>query len=164
MAEILSILSLVSFIISGLCFVLAIFFFIKFGIPTVIGDLTGRTARKSIAKMRESNKKSGNKSYKPSTANVNRGKITDTMPDSGKIDKNNKASENEHPETGLLNTNKAELNENIEATGLLNEDEETSLLEHSKHNEVKKVGGINLNMLDEVMLIHTNEVIWWKVS
>lgn len=162
MAEILSIISLISFIVSGLCFVLAIFFFVKFGIPTVIGDLTGRTARKSIAKMRESNEKSGNKSYKPSTANINRGKITDTMPDSGKKINNKKISksnENEQPETGLLNTNKAELNENIESTGLLNEDDETALLELSEANETEKVGKIKLNMLDDVVLIHTDEVI-----
>lgn len=162
MAEILSIISLISFIVSGLCFVLAIFFFVKFGIPTVIGDLTGRTARKSIAKMRESNEKSGNKSYKPSTANINRGKITDTMPNSGKKINNKKISksnENEQPETELLNTNKAELNENIESTGLLNEDDETALLELSEANETEKVGKIKLNMLDDVVLIHTDEVI-----
>lgn len=162
MAEILSIISLVSFIVSGVCFVLAIFFWIKFGIPTVIGDLSGRTARKSIAKMRESNERTGNKTYKPSTVNANRGKITDTITNPVKTEKNKKKTETvdrNHPETGLLNTNKAELVLDIEATGLLNEDEETALLNNLQVNEPRKFGGVKLNLLDDVMLIHTDEVI-----
>lgn len=162
MAEILSIISLVSFIVSGVCFVLAIFFWIKFGIPTVIGDLSGRTARKSIAKMRERNEKTGNKTYKPSTVNANRGKITDTITNPVKTERIKKKTETvdrNHPETGLLNTNKAELVLDIEATGLLNEDEETALLNNLQVNEPREFGGVKLNLLDDVMLIHTDEVI-----
>ncbi|MEE1057350.1 MAG: hypothetical protein UH239_08905 [Acutalibacteraceae bacterium] len=162
MAEILSIISLVSFIVSGVCFVLAIFFWIKFGIPTVIGDLSGRTARKSIAKMRESNERTGNKIYKPSNVNANRGKITDTITNPVKtetIKKKTETVDRNHPETGLLNTNKAELVLDIEATGLLNEDEETALLNNLQVNEPRKFGGVKLNLLDDVMLIHTDEVI-----
>ena len=48
MAETLSILSIVSFAVAGASFMLAVFFWFFFKIPTVIGDLSGRTARKSI--------------------------------------------------------------------------------------------------------------------
>lgn len=38
---------------------------VLFKIPIVIGDLSGRTAKKSIERMRLNNEKTGNKSYKP---------------------------------------------------------------------------------------------------
>lgn len=173
MADILSIVSLVSFILSGVAFVLAILFFILFRIPSVIGDLSGRTARKSIAKMRLANEKTGVKSYKESKTNVERGKLTGTMPDSGKLNKKNSAPANGQPETGLLADNKAEGLES-EATGVL--DEETGMLESETtgllvdenatapldtpvQKPVVRPGGKKIVMLEEVMFIHTEEVI-----
>lgn len=173
MADILSIVSLVSFILSGVAFVLAILFFILFRIPSVIGDLSGRTARKSIAKMRLANEKTGVKSYKESKTNVERGKLTGTMPDSGKLNKKNSAPANGQPETGLLADNKAEGLES-EATGVL--DEETGMLESETtgllvdenatapldtpvQKPVVRSGGKKIVMLEEIMFIHTEEVI-----
>lgn len=173
MADVLSIVSLVSFILSGVAFVLAILFFILFRIPSVIGDLSGRTARKSIAKMRLANEKTGVKSYKESKTNVERGKLTGTMPDSGKLNKKNSAPANGQPETGLLADNKAEGLES-EATGVL--DEETGMLESETtgllvdenatapldtpvQKPVVRSGGKKIVMLEEVMFIHTEEVI-----
>lgn len=79
MADILSTVSYVCFALAGLCFVLAVFFWFKHKIPSVIGDLSGKTARKSIESMRASNEKSGDKSFKPSYINAQRGKLTGTM-------------------------------------------------------------------------------------
>lgn len=80
MAETLQLLSIISFAVAAVCLVLAVFLWFFFRIPDVIGDLSGRTARKSIAKMRAANEKSGSKSYKESKANAERGKLTGTMP------------------------------------------------------------------------------------
>lgn len=173
MADILSTVSLVSFILSGVALVLAILFFILFRIPSVIGDLSGRTARKSIAKMRVANEKTGVKSYKESKTNVERGKLTGTMPDSGKPNKKNTVPVDGQPETGLLADNKAEGLES-EATGVL--DEETGMLESETtgllvdenatapldtpaQKPVVRSGGKKIVMLEEVMFIHTEEVI-----
>lgn len=90
MAEILSIISIVSFVVAGICLLFALFFWFKFKIPSVIGDLSGRTARKSIAQMRDYNEKSGKKSHRSSAANLERGRITDTMPHSGRLKKSKK--------------------------------------------------------------------------
>ena len=108
MAQTLQTLSIISFAVAGVCLVLAIFFWFFFKIPTVIGDLSGRTARKSIAKMRAANEKTGAKSYKESKTNAERGKLTGTMPDSGKLKKKITASDDGKPETGLLAENKAD--------------------------------------------------------
>lgn len=67
MAQVLSIISIISFIVAGLAFLLAVFFWFKFKIPSVIGDLSGRTARKSIAKMRQNSENAGKKEVNATT-------------------------------------------------------------------------------------------------
>lgn len=185
-SEILSTISLVSFVLAGVSFLLAVFFWIRFNIPAVIGDLSGRTARKSIEKMRANNEKTGNKSYKPSKTNLGRGKLTDTMPQSEKLTDKLKlkfAVSETQPETGILDENRMDVYDS-EQTGVLMENEatsllqddgmETDLLQTEMLEESEETGLLNENMvegrnlevnnikfvlLEEVMLIHTNEVI-----
>ena len=170
-AEILSLVSLISYIIAGISLVLAVFFWFAFKIPSVIGDLSGRTARKSIARMRASNEKAGGQGYKPSATNANRGKLTDTMQHSKKPKANppqKKAESNSGmPESGVLSSNKADLPgadqtdllEDSQATGLLVDADATAPLHDEPAQRVKHIGGKKLTMLDEVILIHTDEVI-----
>lgn len=161
MADTLSIISLVSFIIAGVCLVLAVFFWFNFRIPRVIGDLTGRTARKSIAKMWASNEESGNKSYRPSATNVSRGKLTDTMPDSSKLKSQETDAISEEigtGETGVLAENRASTNTLGDSTVLLENSDETDLLENMAM-PARKGAGKKLTMLDEVIQTHTDEVI-----
>ena len=166
MAQTLQMLSIISFTVAGVCLVLAIFFCFFFKIPSVIGDLSGRTARKSIAKMRATNEKTGTKSYKQSKTNAERGKLTGTMPDFGKFNKKNEAPENDKPETGLLEDNKADGvdSEEIgvfesEATGLLIDENATAPLDVPAHNPIVHTGGKKLEIIEEVILVHTEEVI-----
>lgn len=166
MAETLSTLSIISFAVAGVSFVLAVFFWFFFKIPTVIGDLSGRTARKSIAKMRAANEKTGVKTYKESKANAARGKLTGNIPDSAKLNKKESRTNSDKPETGLLAANKAgSINSeetgmlDSEATGLLIDEEATAALDTSTPPAVKRIGGKALKLMEEVMLIHTDEVI-----
>ena len=80
MPQLLQTLAIISFVIAGILFVLSLFFWFFFKIPKVVSDLTGRTARKAIAKRRKANARSGNKAYRSSPTNVNRGQLTATMP------------------------------------------------------------------------------------
>lgn len=111
MAEILHTLSIISFVLAVLFVVIAIIFWFVFKIPNVIGDLSGHNARKSIAQMRQNNEKTGDKSYKASKKNLDRGKLTRTMEGIGEPG-------NKNEETGLLNENLVKERE-IEDTGLL---------------------------------------------
>ncbi len=166
MAETLSTLSIISFIVAGVCLVISVFLWIFFKIPTVIGDLSGRNARKSIARMRAANEKSGSKSYKESKTNAERGKLTDTMQHSKKL-KQEQGNSDERPDTGLLNENRADspLSDatgmlESETTGLLIDENATAPLDNLvKHKPTKREGGVKLKMLDEILLIHTDEVI-----
>lgn len=170
-AELLSTLSTVAFVVAGVSLALSVFFWFFFRIPTVIGDLSGKNAKKSIAKIRANNEKSGNKSFKPSATNQERGKLTETMAGltsdinhkpknnvkkrTSKI--NNKSNE---AVTDVLSSNKVNGSLESETTDLLNESEETALLtETLKTPPPERVGGKVLNMLEEIMYIHTNEVI-----
>ena len=176
-AEILSLISTISYVIAAISFVLAVFFWFKFKIPTVIGDLSGRTAKKSIAQMRASNERAGGQGYRPSAANVSRGKLTSTMQHSRKLVSDDKKTATEPkkkaqainvmPETGLLATNKADavvgqqtdLLETSGATGLLEDENATAPLHEELKPVFKRTGGKKLTMLDEVIMIHTDEVI-----
>ena len=116
MTQTLQLLSTVAFAVAGACLILAFFLWFFFKIPSVIGDLSGRTARKSIARIREANEKSGNKSYVPSKINAARGKITAAMSETG-----TNTGQKENPETGLLVENKVK-SEDFDQTGILDND------------------------------------------
>lgn len=168
-AEILSLISLISYIVAGVSFVLAVFFWFFFGIPSVIGDLSGRTAKKSIARKRAHNERSGGKGYQPSTTNANRGKLTGVMPEPSKRSeklKKEEADDDPMPETGLLESNKTETVESQEtalldgdATDVLVDEDATVALQDAGVPLVRLTGGKTLTMLEEIILIHTDEVI-----
>lgn len=169
-AEILSLISLISYIVAGVSLVLAVFFWFFFKIPSVIGDLSGRTAKKSIARKRANNERSGGKGYQPSATNANRGKLTDTMQHSRKLKPEPKKAqpvdESQMPETGLLETNKADIVDNQqtelldgEVTGILVDEDATAALQEEPVKPVKRTGGKKLTMLEEIILVHTDEVI-----
>ena len=192
-AEILSLISTISYVLAAISFVIAVFFWFGFKIPSVIGDLSGRTARKSIARRRANNEKAGGRGYQPSATNVNRGRLTDTMQHSRKLaaetdkmpksaaaqkDAGKKATgkkilgkknpaDSAMPETGVLTENRAEACDEqqttmlggTDTTGLLIDENATAPL-HTEHAPaVKRTGGKKMKILDDVMLIHTDEVI-----
>ena len=55
MAELLMKISWALFALSAAALICAVVFWVKFKIPKIIGDLTGRNAKKEIAKMRSEN-------------------------------------------------------------------------------------------------------------
>ncbi len=83
--ELLQTLSMGSAILSGVLLVLAIVLFFVLDIRVVIGDVTGSTQRKAIDEIRKQNEESGDKAYKPSPVNTARGKLTDKITYSGKL-------------------------------------------------------------------------------
>lgn len=74
------IIAIVGFSLSGSAFVAAIILFIKMNIPAIIGDLTGKTVAREIKAMRESNASSGDKRFRPSAVNLERGTLTEKVP------------------------------------------------------------------------------------
>lgn len=177
MADILSTISIVSFVLAAVFFALAVLFWVKFGIPSIIGDLSGKTAKKSIAKMRNKNEKTGKKIFRPSSVNLERGKLTDIMKGSEKLNKDYIKKSEERPETSILQENQidnldvnmTELLDHNEWTDILSEkeieleeidDNSTTLLNDNTVNYINKGEKVvDFKMLDEVLIIHTDEVI-----
>lgn len=132
-------LTTVFLIIAAVFFIAAVALFFALDIPRVIGDLTGRTAKKEIANIRAQNLSGGPKAYKPSTVNRQRGKITEKIganmpkksmklagPTTEKIEKYTHMDE----ETELLN-----LSEPGDETELLGDNgSETSVLSENSSN------------------------------
>ena len=74
-------------IASGILLVVSIVLFFMLDIPKVIGDLTGSNAKKGIEDIRKQNEATGDKSYKSSSVNLKRGRITDKISNSGRVEK-----------------------------------------------------------------------------
>jgi hypothetical protein len=200
MANTFSLISTISFVAAFVFLLLAVIFWVLFRIPTVIGDLTGKTAKKSIAKMRAANEKTGSKPYRESKGNAGRVKLTAPIPTEERMGqkKGKKAKTAPHgrsaapssageaipqtgllndanscvgnaavmPETGVLSENKANARKSEEtgllddeATGLLRDPAATAPLTAQLPHAPQRTGGKKLTMLEEVMLIHTEEEI-----
>ncbi len=166
MAETLSTLSIISFVIAGLCLGIAVFLWFFLKIPNVIGSLSGRTARKSIAKMRESNEKNGAFAYRSVSANAKPDFITKNTASTVENEEVESVEDDLRPETGLLTDNKNDYFEaeetgmlEVEETALLTDEDATVPLDLPQQAIAGNTDRKKLIMLDEVMLIHTEEVI-----
>ncbi|MBE6817533.1 MAG: hypothetical protein E7517_00035 [Ruminococcaceae bacterium] len=78
-AYITQLVAIIAFGLAGAALVAAIVFFVVFKIPKIINDFTGNTARKSIAKKRKENEKSGKKIFGPTPKAQDRGPLTDKV-------------------------------------------------------------------------------------
>lgn len=85
MVELLNILSLVAYIAAGVLFLVAVALFFLIDVPKLFGDLSGRTAKRAIEEIRQQNELDGNKGYRTSVVNSERGKLTDKISQSGRL-------------------------------------------------------------------------------
>lgn len=169
-------LTTVFLIVAAVFFIAAVALFFALDIPRVIGDLTGRTAKKEIANIRAQNLSGGPKAYRPSTVNRQRGKITE------KIGSN--SSQKSVRLAGIQTEKIGKYSPRDEKTELLDEqtdNNETILLDNSggenfKANETTVLNADvsqdqdfnqttilssekTLTMLQEILFVHTNEFI-----
>ncbi|MBQ7836281.1 MAG: hypothetical protein IJ389_03415 [Clostridia bacterium] len=83
--ELLQTLSVVSFIAAGVFLLTGIALFFLLDVPKLYGDISGRSAKKAIEAIRRQNDETGAGGYKASTVNAVRGKITDKITHSGRL-------------------------------------------------------------------------------
>lgn len=188
MAEILSNIASVSYVLAVVFLIAAVVFWFWFGIPGIIGDLSGRTARKSIAKIREKNEKSGKKTYRPSAVNRNRGKLTQKMRESGALPVSNNQTgygmrgKTETEATALLSQTvftEADYDTKSASTALLSAVEpvspegiregcETAPLSGQSFTQRRGLGTVEIqdmihaggwSMLENIRFVHTEEMI-----
>lgn len=144
MAETLSLIATAALIAAAVCLVVTVVIFIRFGIPSVIGDLSGRTARKSIAQTRKNNEKSG----RSDAQRKNPAKA---------VRQSRKESD---PKTELLRENEITMPPDDEDGGTEFLDVyETSPLGGDRQSAGRQAGGIAIEILEEVMLVHSDEAL-----
>lgn len=73
------IIAIIGFSLSGIALIAAVIMFIRLNIPAIIGDLSGRTVAREIKAMRDTNASSGDKRFRPSAVNLERGTLTEKV-------------------------------------------------------------------------------------
>ena len=169
--EIFELVSTISYVLTSVFFVLTVFFALRFKIWAVIGDLTGRTARKSIERMRKANELQRNKDSRTDSLNGGSGKAAENMQDKRdrRLDSEGYGGNLVHrnelmPETGLLSDSRAisdtgHLQNGViieEGTGLLQSQDDAPPIMTTRLQNRRKM---ELTMINDIILIHTDEVI-----
>ena len=159
MADLIEKLSIIAFVAAGCCLLLTILIWFRFRILSVINDLSGKTAKRSIAQIRENNLRTGNKAYHPGIVNLNRGPLTTPMPEVSATPTEKLPDDQvgkpvpetilyqEAGKTQILLASEAE-----RGTTVLNQDV-NNIADTSERPKVE------LTILEQVVMIHTNEVI-----
>jgi len=153
----------------GVFFVVAMILFFVLNIPKVISDLTGRTAKKAIESIRMQNEQSGDKTYQSSAVNLERGKLTDKISQSGRLMPRDATPFGTGVITEKISTQQLDT---AGETDVLTVAEETSVLGSSGETEVLAPVAGETEVLTtvpqlvqaftveyEITFIHTNEVI-----
>ena len=117
MASALSIVSIIAFVLAGLFLAVAVALWFIFGVPGVIGDLTGRNARRSVQQLRSANERTGGKSYRPSKTNLERGMLTSTMA---------------HSRTNIQTANSSQTHQSVESSAASGTFSETGMMDENK--------------------------------
>ena len=146
-------------ILAGVMLVVTVILFFVYKIPTVIGDLTGANARKAIENIRNQNESSGDKLYKTSQVNRERGKLTDKISPSGSLLKDTSGHF-----AGAMATEKISTQElPPEETTVLDVTNETTVLGNSGGGETTVLTAedtpVAFQIEYEITFIHTDEVI-----
>lgn len=102
------IIAIIGFSLAGIALIIAIFMFVKMNIPSVIGDLSGKTVAREIKAMREFNNANGDRRFRPSKVNLERGALTEKVETS---QDNKKAMAEAHASKRLDNVKSGELSE-----------------------------------------------------
>lgn len=155
MAETLSLLSTISFGLAIVCLLMAIVFWIKFNIMEIIGDLSGRTAKKSIANMREKNEKAGYKRYHSAPKNtVSAVNVKVTKQIDKEDDQISILQDEQDQKTALLMADET-MPLTRKETSVLASNETQKLSRKSKQKQKDCL----VTIIEDLTLIHTNEVI-----
>lgn len=171
MADILDLLSTIAFIAAGAFFLLSVFLWFRFRVLSIINDLSGRTARKSIEQIRARNNMAAS-DYRKSGVKLNRSKRVNNGSGAKPVPAITErlyGNPSDTPLTEVLAEKDTALEaEPMDAT-LYKEGTTTEFVADSKETSVLSVGGAvqaadprpvaELIMIEDIILIHTEEVI-----
>lgn len=182
MAETLSVISLISFLAAGVFAILAVVLWFVFHIPTVAGELSGRTAKKSIERTRRNNEEASKNSR---GAGPVRDKGKNFPADGRQAGKSSPADErqtgkNRSEGGGVETALRAESAAGTRRRETAQQSRETarrsretaqqsretevladtgSLEDSGSGNPQRRMSAVKIELLEEILFIHTKEVI-----
>lgn len=115
--------------LAAVMLLVSVILFFALKIPKVISDLSGRTARRAIDDIRRQNEQSGDKSYKSSVVNAQRGKLTDKISKSGRLIKREANPFSTGVVTEKISTQRLPADAPAEETSVLSQGNETAVLD-----------------------------------
>ena len=163
---------MIAFVLAGISFVFSVFWWFKFHIWGVIEYLTGRTARKEIAKMQAENEKNANfylglysdkkqdkaAEEKVTIKKVQQKEISETAP-MEKQSTQRKLDDTAPLEEETVPMEKQSTQRKLEGTVLLEKKENSKSLPQTEFLTSAEKQVIALEMLEDIVLIHTEENI-----
>lgn len=159
----INIVSIILFILAGVSLLVAVYSFIRFNIPQIIGELSGRTAKKSIAQMRNKNINTGDKSHKPSPAAKERGTLTNKIETKNNVKPNSDKTEPLKEKNNFVSNASPATDDNQtellgdNATEILSD--ETALLNESAALSSESPFSDEFKIVKNIILVHTDETI-----
>lgn len=127
---------MVGLVLAGIMLVVSVILFFALKIPAVIGDLSGATARKAIENIRNQNEESGEKAYKSSAVNRERGRLTDKISPSGSLHTKPSDKLGFGMKTEKISTQRLDVEDSGETTLLSAANETTVLSNNAGETEV----------------------------
>lgn len=127
---------MVGLVLAGIMLVISVILFFVLKIPAVIGDLSGANAKKAIENIRNQNEESGDKAYKSSAVNKERGRITDKISSSGSIHTTPSDKLGFGMKTEKISTQRLDVEDSGETTVLSVANETTVLSNNAGETEV----------------------------
>lgn len=149
---------------AGIMLVLSVVLFFVLRIPRIIGDLTGRTAKRAIEKIRKINEQTGDKAHNSSAVNLERGSVTDKISNSGRLIRRSGPKYGTGMITEKIPTQNLSAASEGENTTVLQIQEETTVLD-TCCGETEVLGctaeqnAQSITVEYEIMFIHTDIVI-----
>lgn len=166
-SDTLYLLSKILLIAAAVTFLLALFLWFKFKIMSVIGDLTGKTAKKAIQRIRTENSAAGgarmqyrsnaSKAAAPVAAMNRKTDGINPPPKAASTQETERLSESELMQndgtTFLMDENDTELLIEKEDTLILNGSTDIPNVEN------KEIPHVDIKIIDDIVMVHTDEVI-----
>ncbi|MGM9972545.1 MAG: hypothetical protein ACI33K_00685 [Clostridiaceae bacterium] len=154
----------ISFALSLLFFVISLIFFLRFDIWRIIGDLSGRTAKKSIERIKASGEAASGKKKEGLPLFFSKGRISEALGNLGANKKAQKSSKELEVNKKAVYTGGTNITEDLPdeySTEILQESPKeksmaTELLTPEK--ETARVP-VEIKLIEEVTIIHTKDVI-----
>lgn len=154
-------ISLISFVLAGILFLIAVVLFIRLRIPAIIGNLNGTAQRKAIASIQEQTAQTRSNHIKSNYKKSNKNQVTEEILNSSVQEKPKKKELSAGSTTVLQNETVSleQIKSDFSGTMVLNEEIQKDVNNQTQSEIILSPEQEGLIILNSILLISTDEVI-----